>query len=94
MVAFGKAHQPAEWLEVGLSRRGRLLNQRLVASCYHLEADRLAADQLRSALAEGSLFKTTSIAQVAGMLAYQGKAKSIEEMDEAIAREAKRRARH
>jgi AbrB family looped-hinge helix DNA binding protein len=39
------------------------------------------------------LFKATSIAQVAGMLAYQGKAKSIEEMDDAVAREAKRRAR-
>ena len=40
------------------------------------------------------LFTPTSIAQVAGILAYQGKAKSIEEMDDAVAREAKRRARH
>lgn len=40
------------------------------------------------------LFERTSIAQVAGMLAYKGKAKSIEEMDAAIVREAKRRASH
>lgn len=39
------------------------------------------------------LFEATTIAQVAGMLAYRGKAKSIQEMDEAVAREAKRRAR-
>ena len=39
------------------------------------------------------LFKPTSVAEVAGILAYHGKVKSIEEMDDAIMREAKRRAR-
>lgn len=40
------------------------------------------------------LFRATSITQVAAMPAYHGSAKSIEEMDDAVAREAKRRASH
>ncbi len=45
-------------------------------------------------LRRARLFRATSVTQVAGMLAYKGKAKSVEEMDDAVAREAKRRARH
>ena len=40
-----------------------------------------------------SLFPETSVAALFGSLAYEGPAKSIVEMDEAVAAEARRRAR-
>lgn len=43
-------------------------------------------------LREAPLFPATTVDEVAGMLAYKGKPKTIAEMDEAVIAEARRRA--
>jgi AbrB family looped-hinge helix DNA binding protein len=40
------------------------------------------------------LFAPTNVAEVFGLLAWAGETKTVEEMDAAVATEAKRRARH
>jgi AbrB family looped-hinge helix DNA binding protein len=44
-------------------------------------------------LRKAPLFAPTTVDQVFGMLGWKGKAKSLEEMDEAVREEARRRAR-
>lgn len=87
----------AEKLTTIVSTKGQVILPKVIRDRRHWHSGtKLVVEDTDDGvlLKRAPLFKATSIAQVAGMLAYQGKAKSIEEMDDAVVREAKRRARH
>ena len=87
----------AEKLTTVVSTKGQVILPKVIRDRRHWDSGtRLVVEERDDGvlLKRAPLFKGTSITMVAGMLAYQGKAKSIEEMDLAVAREAKRRARH
>ena len=88
---------PAEKLTTIVSTKGQVILPKAIRDRRHWDSGtKLVVEDTDDGvlLKRAPLFKATSVAQVAGILAYQGKAKSIEEMDDAVAREAKRRARH
>lgn len=87
----------AEKLTTVVSTKGQVILPKAIRDRRHWDSGtKLVVEDTDDGvlLRRAPLFKATSITKVAGMLAYQGKAKSIEDMDDAIAREAKRRARH
>ena len=87
----------AEKLTTVVSTKGQVILPKAIRDRRHWDSGtKLVVEDTDDGvlLKRAPLFKATSVAQVAGMLAYQGKCKSIEEMDDAVAREAKRRARH
>lgn len=87
----------AEKLTTVVSTKGQVILPKAIRDRRHWDSGtKLVVEDTDDGvlLKRAPLFKATSVAQVAGMLAYQGKSKSIEEMDDAVAREAKRRARN
>lgn len=87
----------AEKLTTVVSTKGQVILPKVIRDRRHWDSGtKLVVEDTDDGvlLKRAPLFTATSITQVAGMLAYQGNAKSIEEMDDAVAREAKRRARH
>ncbi|WP_341632715.1 AbrB/MazE/SpoVT family DNA-binding domain-containing protein [Sphingomonas agri] len=87
----------SERLTTVLSTKGQVILPKVIRDRRHWDSGtRLVVEDTDDGvlLKRAPLFEPTSITKVAGMLAYPGKAKSIEEMDAAVAREAKRRARH
>lgn len=87
----------AEKLTTIVSTKGQVILPKVIRDRRHWDSGtKLVVEETDDGvlLRPIPLFKATSIAEVAGMLAYQGTAKSIEEMDDAVMREAKRRAGH
>lgn len=87
----------AEKLTTVVSTKGQVILPKVIRDRRHWDSGtRLVVEDTADGvlLKRAPLFQATSITKVAGMLAYQGKAKSIEEMDDAVAQEAKRRAGH
>ena len=70
-----------------LSSKGQIIIPKAIRNAYHLEIGQKLEVEITP---EGILLKiiktlpTTTIDEVAGCLAYQGKAKTIAEMDDAI----------
>lgn len=87
----------AEKLTTIVSTKGQVILPKAIRDRRHWESGtKLVVEETDDGvlLRPVPLFKATSIAEVAGMLAYQGKAQSIEDMDDAVMREAERRAGH
>ena len=79
-----------------ISTKGQVILPKAIRELRHWPAGtRLTVESTSDGvlLRPAASFPPTSIEEVFGSLAYAGKAKSIEEMDAAVAAEAKRRAR-
>jgi len=86
----------AEKLTTTVSTKGQVILPKTIRDRRHWDAGtKLVVEETDDGvlLRPEPFFRRTSIAEVSGVLAYKGKAKTIEEMDEAVAREARRRAR-
>ncbi len=79
-----------------ISTKGQVILPKAIRDLRHWPAGtRLTVESTSDGvlLKPAAIFPPTSIEEMFGSLAYAGKAKSIEEMDAAVAAEAKRRAR-
>ena len=85
-----------ERLMTTVSTKGQVILPKAIRELRHWPAGtRLTVENTVDGLLlkPAPVFAATSVEAVFGSLAYQGKAKSIEEMDTAVVAEAKRRAR-
>ncbi len=79
-----------------ISTKGQVILPKAIRDQRHWPAGmRLTVESTSDGvlLKPAAIFPPTSVEKVFGSLPYAGKAKSIEEMDAAVAAEAKRRAR-
>lgn len=79
-----------------ISTKGQVILPKAIRDQRHWPAGmRLTVENTSDGvlLRPAAVFPPTSIDEVFGSLPYAGKAKSVEEMDAAVAAEAKRRAR-
>jgi AbrB family looped-hinge helix DNA binding protein len=86
----------AERLTTTVSTKGQVILPKAVRELRRWEAGtRLIVEDIDEGvlLKAAPLFVPTEIDAVCGSLRFEGRAKTIEEMDEAIAAEARRRAR-
>lgn len=85
-----------EQLTTTVSTKGQVILPKAIRQLRHWDAGtRLVVENHAEGvlLKAAPLFAATELDAVFGSLAYQGRAKSIAEMDAAIAEEARRRAR-
>lgn len=79
-----------------VSTKGQVILPKAIRQQRHWDAGtRLVVENREDGvlLKAAPLFAATELDSVFGSLAYQGRAKTIEEMDSAVAKEARRRAR-
>ena len=72
-----------------LSSKGQVIIPKAIREAYHLDVGQELEVEITTQgilLKAKKAFSKTSVDDVAGCLAYQGKAKTIEEMDDAIRR--------
>jgi AbrB family looped-hinge helix DNA binding protein len=92
----GDSTMAATALTTVVSTKGQVILPKAIREQRHWPAGtRLTVEETPEGvvLKPAPLFPETSVAALFGSLAYKGSAKSIAEMDEAVAAEARRRAR-